>query len=534
MKKRKFLIFILLIVLIFTYYYFILPPLYINSPSFWIFLAYIIILTAVGAAISVYQGDKKKLRIESIIRGSKLAIRTLALLPIILVILLLVNLIASPIFSANAYAKRIVIDESHNFNEDVKEADFTTIPLLDKASTRKLGDRVMGELPELVSQFDVSDLYTQINYENRVVRVTPLEYSGFIKYLSNRKKGVPAYIKVDSTSGKASLVRLEKGMKYLPSAIFSEDLHRKLRFSYPKDEFGRISFEIDEDGKPFWIAPVISYKAIGLRADITHIITLDPATGETKKYPIGKVPAWIDHVAPAEIILSQTNDWGKYRGGFFNSIFGQKNVVACTEGYNYLALNDDIYLYTGITSTISDESNLGFILSNLRTKETRFYKAPGAEEYSAMDSAKGQVQQMKYKPTFPLLINLRGKPTYIISLKDNAGLVKMYAFVDVADYQRVTVSESSLGIEAAAKRYIDKNVDQSASLVKEKIRVSSISMAIIDGNSFYFIVDEQARQYFADISIAKETLPFVRVGDTLEVSFKEGPKVIEIKALVKE
>jgi hypothetical protein len=179
----------------------------------------------------------------------------------------------------------------------------------------------------------------------------------------------------------------------------------------------------------------MKYVGIGLIRDVDGVVILDPITGKSNYYDVKDVPTWVDHVYDASLIIEQADDWGKYSNGFWNSIFGQKDVVATTEGYNYLAMKDDIYLYTGITSVLADESNLGFILTNLRTKETKFYSVPGAEEFSAMASAEGQVQQMKYNASFPLLINLNNKPTYLMSLKDNAGLVKMYAFVDVADYQ---------------------------------------------------------------------------------------------------
>ena len=328
------------------------------------------------------------------------------------------------------------------------------LPLLDRDSSEKLGDRVMGQMSELVSQFYVSDEYTQINYNNDIVRVTPLEYAGLIKWFSNRKDGVKAYITVNSVDGESELIKLKKGMKYMPSAYFNENLERKLRFSYPTTIFGEYNFEIDNEGNPYWIIPTIKYTGVGLKTKITGVIIFDPITGKSNKYSIDKIPTWVDNAFDANLVIEQVDNWGTYRNGFFNSVFGQKNVVNTTDGYNYLAVNDDIYMYTGITSVLADESNLGFILTNMRTGKTTFYSVPGAEEYSAMSSAEGQVQQMKYTSTFPLLINLNNKPTYLVSLKDDAGLVKMYGFIDVKDYQKVVVTDASDGIEKAAENYL--------------------------------------------------------------------------------
>ena len=412
--------------------------------------------------------------------------------------------------------------------------DFNSLPLLDKDSSQKLGDRVMGQMPELVSQFYVSDIYTQINYNNDVVRVTPLEYDGLIKYFSNKKSGVKGYISVDSVSGEAKLIKLENGMKYMPSAYFSEDLYRKLRFDYPTKIFGTESFEVDDEGNPYWVVPTIKYSGVGLKKDVNGVIILNPIDGSSKFYDVESVPTWVDNVYKADVVLEQVNDWGKYINGFWNSKFGQKNVVATTKGYNYIAMNDDVYLYTGITSLASDESNIGFILTNMRTKETKYYAVPGAEEYSAMASSEGQVQQMGYKSTFPLLINLNNRPTYLMSLKDNAGLVKMYAFVDVVDYQKVVVTDSSLGIREASRNYLSKmgfNDVNKDKLTMKDIVISSISSYTVNGNSVFYIMDTKENKYSVEISISNK-LPFLHVGDKITIgiaSEEEISKVLEIK-----
>ena len=428
----------------------------------------------------------------------------------------------------------LFLNEDGDFNTEVKEVDFDTIPLLDKDSSSKLGDRVMGEMTDLVSQFYVSSLYTQINYNNEVVRVTPLEYSGIIKYFTNHKEGIKGYIIVNSVDGKSNLVKLEKGMKYMPSAMFSEDLNRKLRFSYPTEIFGQANFELDNDGNPYWIVPTIKYSGVGLREEISGVVILDPITGNSKKYKVSDIPTWVDHVYNASLILQQVDDWGIYKHGFLNSLFGQKNVVVTTDGYNYLTMDDDVYLYTGITSVASDESNVGFILCNMRTKETTYYQVPGAEEYSAMESAKGQVQQMNYTSTFPLLINLQGRPTYLISLKDNAGLVKMYAFVDVQNYQRVVVTDSAKGINEAARNYLMTNpIVDNNQMLKKEITIKSVYTSMIDGNTYYYFIDSDDKKYRASIKIDDKYLPFISVGNVLSISYNVEDEVTEILKIVR-
>ena len=446
----------------------------------------------------------------------------------IFVIIGLINIAISPVLNAISYSKRITIDETTDFVKDVEPVNFNRIPLLDKTSSQKLGDRVMGQMPELVSQFVVSNLYTQINYNNEIVRVTPLEYNGIFKYFSNMKTGVKGYIMVNSVTGESKLQKLDKGMKYMPSSYFFTNLNRHLRLNYPTVIFGEASFEIDNDGKPYWIIPTIKYSGVEMKKEITGVVILDPITGKSKKYETKDVPTWVDHVYTSDLILEQVYDWGQYKNGFFNSIFGQKNVVAPTEGYNYTVMNDDVYLYTGITSAANDQAILGFILTNMRTKETHFYSVPGAEEYSAMASAEGQIQQMKYQATFPLLINLNSKPTYLISLKDNAGLVKMYAFVDVVDYQKVVVTDASDGIHQAAENYLGEKLNQNEDLTTKEITVKSIKEVNIKGTTYYYLTDTQNKKYRVSVLVEEKKLPFLTTNQKLEISFSKEEEVTEI------
>ena len=523
--KKNLLKMLLCLIVIFVLYYFMLPPINLSDPSFWSFMFFGFIICTIiwllfssNASFGTIINNKKvqKNRFPYLILGS---------ISIIVGLIIIINIINSPLFNAKSYYNRINVTDS-NFNEDVAPVDFNNLPLLDKNSSIKLGDKVMGQMTDLVSQFEVSNNYTQINYNDDIIRVTPLEYSGLIKYFTNRSKGVAGYITVDSVTGESNLVRLENGMKYMPSSFFFENLYRKLRISYPFTIFGEVNFEIDDEGNPYWIAETLKYSGVGLRKEVTGVVILNPIDGTSKKYQVEDVPTWVDHVYSANLIIEQLDNWGKYKNGFLNSIFGQKDVVRTTDGYNYLAMNDDVYLYTGITSVSSDGSNIGFVLVNMRTKETKFYDVAGAEETAAMASAEGQVQQMNYISTFPLLINLDNKPAYLMSLKDNAGLVKMYAFVDYTDYQRVVVTDASEGIIQAAQNYLGGSItvgeEMSATII-----IDNITTAVLDGTTYYYLkADDDV--YRASLKINQTILPFLNSGDEVKITYKEA----EIKEIV--
>lgn len=513
LKKLKGWALVLWILVVGVAYFILLPPINPSSVGFWAFFlpALFVPLFVITQVFSLKDGFKK---------GK-------ALWPVYLVIAcilvyLIGSLIFSPLISAKHYTTRIKINTS-DFERDFIPVDFNNLPLLDKNSSQKVGDRVVGQVPELVSQFSVSDEYSLINYNNEIVRVTPLEHNGFFKYMGNLK-GTAGYVMVDTTTGEARLVRTPEGLKYLPSAYMFHDLARHVRFHYPFDNLGETSFEVDENGTPYWIIQTISYTWVGLRPQVSGVIACNAMNGQCTKYKVNEVPAWIDNVYDASLVISEIDSWGLYQNGYFNSLFAQKNVVQTTDGYTYITADDDVFMYTGITSIATDESNIGFVLVNLRTHEAKYYEIPGAEEFSAMDSAVGAVQEKNYTSTFPLLINLNKRPTYLLSLKDSAGLVKMYAFVDVKDYQKVSVSDSALGIENAAKEYLrifyaDTPISEYSETV---MTVNTLREMVVNGNTRYYLTDMDNNRYSLDTNINFAVTAFIEPGNSYKVSYYEN------------
>lgn len=522
MKKENLISILITLVVGFILYYIFIPPINIHSLPFLVFLLLMIFTYTIINSLLLLILKKN---VKSSYNSLKVFIISLI---VVFAYISISDIICSPIFNSKSYSNRITITEGKEFTDTVEEVDFNKLPLLDKDSSSKLGDRTVGSMPDMVSQYYVSDIYTQINYNNEIVRVTPLEYNGFFKWIKNRKEGVTGYIKVNSTTGESTLVKLSKGIKYTESGYFNDYLYRYLRFKYPTYIFDDASFELDEEGNPYFVVPVIKYTAVGLKKDIKGVVVLNPINGESTYYKSSEVPSWVDHVYNADVIISQTDDWGLYQKGYLNSLFSQTGVVETTDGYNYLVMDDDVYLYTGITSVSSDESNIGFIFANLRTKETIFYEVAGAEEFSAMESAEGKVQQMDYDSTFPLLINLNGRPTYLVSLKDDAGLVKMYAFIDVEDYQKVVVTDSSEGIIKAKDNYLNTLDFTSNKTTTEEITINTIKEVIIDGNSYFYITDTLNNKYKVNINVNKDLLPFISNGTKVVISYNNKTSVTNI------
>lgn len=542
MKKRLAFSIILTAVVAFLGYYIALPPIAVKSAEFWIFLIFVAGVffisyffatikqkVKIGKNGNIEIEGMKKGKIKSMSKAKKGAF--LGGLALVAVIAVLIFVSSSQIFNADKYRNMLDVKQS-DFNEDIAELKLSQIPVVDRGTAERLGSRKIGEVVELVSQFNVSPLYTQINYQGVPTRVSPLEYADIIKWFGNRKTGVPYYVAIDMATQKTDLVKLEQGMKYLPSEYFGRDLMRHVRFAYPTKMFQSTTFEIDDKGNPFWSVSYYDY-TIGFLGgrDVTGIILVNAVTGEMQDYPVDKVPQWVDTVYDSEMLIEQANYWGSYTNGFINSVFGQKNVVRTTDGYNYIAFNDDVWMYTGITSVVDDASNVGFLLVNLRTKEAKRYAINGAEENSAMRSAEGMIQEKGYSATFPILVNISNTPSYFVSLKDNAGLVKAYSFVSVANYQIVGVGDT---IEGAMNEYLrllssmGANTDKTTEIKEEKleITVESVASAVVNGNTVYYIKSSDGKIYTADITL-NQGLPFVKAGDTLKITVNNGTTVIK-------
>ncbi|MDO5027252.1 MAG: hypothetical protein Q4E50_05435 [Tissierellia bacterium] len=499
-------------------YFTFLPPLNIHSRQTWVFLM------AIQVFLLIFAGNKVP------------AIKwRFFFLVIMLTAYVLLSLTSLELFTAKSYANVIQIQDG-NFSEDIKQPSLEKIPTLDRDSSERVGSRKMGELLDLASQFNLDNQYTQINYKNKPVRVTPLKYNGILKYLFNFKDGLPGYVEIDIVDGKARLVRLEEGIKYSQSDILFRNIDLYTRVKYPFEIFDYMEFEIDDEGRPQWVIPTYKNSVGWFGAmDVKNVITVDAISGESNIYSVEEAPKWIDRVYNSDRIIRQLDWAGKYKLGYLNSIFAQKQVLETTEGYNYVALNDDLYLYTGYTSVAGDESNVGFIMSNLRTKETKFYPVSSAKEISAMESAEGVVQDKKYQSTFPLLFNINNKPTYFLSLKDNAGLIKEYAFVDAQDYQRVSTGAS---VEEAYARHtgtvIEKNeFDENTQFKEIQARITDIYTVVIDGNThYYFTLDDQDGIFVSSIKLS-DKLPFLESGSEVKLKYADmdTKKVVSIEVI---
>ena len=508
------------------YFYFELPALNFHAEEFYVFVFLMCAVYCVCAVLtSGFQGEG--------VKGYFGFVKKQCTIPFLVLVALIAAIIIGGLTSwvvirAGSYSKLLSIKDG-DFASEVEEISYNQIPMLDEDSAARLGSRKLGELADMVSQFEILPSYTQINYQGRPVRVTSLAYGDLVKWFTNRSAGLPAYLIIDMVTQEAEVVRLDEGMKYTTAEHFGRYLPRHLRFHYPTYMFADPVFEINEEGEPYWVCPRM-VKTIGLfgGTDIQGAVLVNAVTGESQYYE--EVPNWVDHVYDANLIMEQYDYYGMYHNGFINSIFGQRDVTHTTEGYNYIAIGDDVYMYTGVTSVTSDQSNIGFILSNQRTKETHFYSVAGATEASAQASAMSQVQQMRYVATFPLLLNIADQPTYFMSLKGEDGLVKMYAMVNVQQYNIVETGSTVAECEANYRRALaDSGLisDGDAEAVpsdQEEISgaIAEIRTAVLDGNSYYFLRLEGQDTFYAVNAAENPLAVILNAGDQVTIAYTAG------------
>lgn len=495
---------------------------------------------------------------------------------IIIGIVIVISIAGATIFNAARYASIMQVEEGV-FQEELAETISTdSIALMDTYSAQMLGDREIGSLSNVVSQYNVSDSYTQIDKNGAPLKVAALDYAGFFKWINNKAEGIPGYVTVSPVNMSAEYVECKEGMVYVPSAYFNQDLYRHIRFQHPTAIIGNVHFEIDEEGNPFYIATVYK-KTIALfnGQTVKGAIIVNPTDGSTEYFDVAEIPQWADVIFPGDLLCMHYDWYGKLSNGFINSVIGKKGCKQVTQylgdeesasaydavplnDYGYIVMEGDVWIYTGVTSVNGDSSNIGFLLANERTGETHYYPVAGADEKSAMAAAEGEVQEKGYQASFPSLINVDGQPTYIMVLKDASGLVKLYAAVNVEQYNLVTTATTQAeciqkyrvligtgqlpeneagsmdggqqdGQNEASQGDGAQNEEPIVATDNKTITIQDIKYIDIDGNTYVYVIDTD-NQIFRQKVADNDALLFLEVGQQLNVAYN-GKELVSFEGI---
>ncbi len=545
-------------------FYFMLPALNFKSYDLYIYLGAIVASYVVFNALFSNVFGKP----EYVPYVKRRAIVPGIIIAVLLVAVGIGYLVSCEFFRASSYSKIISVDTDSNFSEDVEEqtADsFSEIPKLDEDTAAQLAARALGALKDIgsVSQFTIAPENSQINYQGKPYRVVPLQYADIIKWLVNTRDGFPGYVMVNMADESTNFVELKDGsIRYSAYEHFNKLLKRHLRFEFPTYLFADATFEVNDEGNPFWICARLD-KTIGLfgGTDVIGIVLVDAVSGECIEYSMDQLKddpnlQWIDRVYDSDLIVQQYNYYGKYQKGFWNSLLGQKDVIKTTDGYNYIAKNDDVWMYTGVTSVTSDQSIIGFVLVNQRTKEADFYNVTGGTEYSAQQAAEGRVMDLGYTATFPLLLNIGGEPTYFLSLKDPKNqIVQQYALINVANYNNNKMGVTGTDLSKCLASYIESlkekgitvdinpddvvtpgtNEDKTPDTTKLTASgtIADIRTAVMGGESYYYIKLDSNEAYFAIAASKDEGVVILNRGDSVTVTYSGEGSIINADSIKK-
>ena len=515
-------------------YYVFLPPINAYSVEFWLSLTLAIAAYGVPISAILKKPEKKNGHIKL-----KFAPVMWVLLALPVSVIVIGSIFSSTFFNAQKYASIANVEEAV-FSEDMPEVDtVTNISLMDTTSAQAFGERKLGNLSDVVSQYQLSHDYNQINFNRTPKKISNLEYADFFKWMNNRDSGIPGYVMVNPVDTSAEYIKLDKPLKYVDSGYFGDDLMRKLRFSYPTKIFDDINFEVDDAGNPYFIVSCLSPKVFMFGGmDVNEVIIFNPCDGTSQLYAVEDAPAWIDNVFSG-YLACEKYDWkGTLSGGFWNSVIGNKDCKITTDDFGYIVLEDDVWYFTGVTSVTSDESNIGFIISNARTGEYKYYTVAGAEEYTAMGAAEGEVQEKGYRASFPSLINVSGQATYIMMLKDANDNPKLYALVNVENHTIVATGDTQTEAKRAyVKRLEEKGVVTDDEIPDEQLKsaavlVEDVRLAVFGGETVVYITADNGVVYKGYLE-KDEGLILIRKGDTIDIKYLETESaIVEIDTFV--
>ena len=523
--KVRIALFVIFAAVIGGFYYAYFPAINIHLEIFWTTLSVVFLSLAIilGAKSSISQMVGRLSKKPSIKEFSWFAKLCSVLVIVCVGVLIVGSALGATLFRSRAYANLLPVDK-REFTEDIEQSDqVTDIALMDTESARIFGNRKIGSLSDVVSQYEIEPDYTQISIKGQPMKVSGLKYASFFKWWNNRNSGVPGYVQVNPVNSEAKYVKLTKPMKYVPSAYFNYNLQRHVQLTYPTKIINGYKFEVDDDGNPYYICPTMTAR-VGLFGgiDVNGVIICDPIDGECKYYAIGDCPSWVDSVYDGHLLTKKYNWHGMLSGGYINSIIGQKGCKQATDDFGYKIIGDDVWVYTGVTSANGDQSNIGFVMMNQRTSEARYYQVSGAEEHSAMSAAEGEVQEKGYKASFPSLINVSGTPTYIMVLKDAGGLVKLYAMVNVEQYNIVATATSQTKVFEEYKTLLasdGKLETEENDLKEDTITVQSVEYIDSDDGTMVYIKDTN-HQVYKQAFKEDESLIRISAGDVLHVKYQ--------------
>ncbi len=435
--------------------------------------------------------------------------------------------VGCPAFRSGDYHGLIGDVKTSEWTTDMQQADPAHIMIVPRQLAQFMADKQLGDAEQaLGSQYKVAyDYMTRQKINGELWWVVPLDYNGFSIWTS--EGFVPGYVKVHAEDPKRP-VELVSDQKYVytPGAYFWDNLQRYLWSNgYMSKGLTEYSFEVDEDGKGWWVVSVFE-PTIGFSGEkITGVAVVDPINGETTFHPKDEIPEWIDRAVPKSFAREYMAKWGKYGQGWWNSWWGKKGLVDPTpmndvaDAVMFVYGSDgEPYWFTGITSSSSkDEALVGLMYLHSRTGAVMYFKTSGLNEQAVLKVINNEIAYKNWTGSDPILYNFYGRKVWVSTVLGQNGTFKSVAMVD-AETNELYIGDD----QHIALRNLQNKTGLAGQLIapttgKErrsfKGRVRRVSTEMTGDNTVYFLLLEGQQHALSGMSQLSSELVFTRDGD---------------------
>lgn len=450
-------------------------------------------------------------------------------------------ILSAPLFNANQKYEAMEMDQQ----EEIKAFDETKTPAsVPPKFARNKMKKSFNQVPN-TSYYELGHLQIQ-KVNGDFVYIAPVEFSGFFKWWNG--KTTPGYFTMSATDSADNPKFVKTEMAYTPSSFFHKQVERHMRMAKPDLIFyGDVQLEIDDDGKPHYIRSYGNFITARNGFDVQGIVMVDPDTGEVNQYPLSQVPEFIDGAVSPEAVSLQNSYFGKYVHGFWNSVFGKKDVkLPSDEGVEanvspVFDENGHMFYFTDFTSPKEEvDSMLGYALTDGRTGEGIYYT--GNLEESYMDS-QGALQiiekkfiEKKWTGEMPVLYNFYGEASWLTPVLDSNGFLQNYFIISAANPEVSVYANSpneALRLYKTALQRGGNTVDGSSDAEEGKASITVVRVYKERAGDFTIvsIFADDGRNYI----VSTEAVPlaiYIEEGDRLALTYYEtGELFLPVKEM---
>lgn len=449
--------------------------------------------------------------------------------------------LVQPLFLADvkfdlADGEEVSVDDLQPVNEE-------NIPIVPRSYAQYRSDVLMGQLDN-PAFYNLGETRIQ-RVDDSLYWITPIEYDGFFRWL--RSDFVPGYIRVSAENPREEPELVYTELNYVPSGFFHENLERHVRLEHPDVVMLDTTFEIDEEGNPFYIISYGHFTEFRRVAEVDGVITVDPESGETTQYEVENAPEWINRIYPPNIAEERNTWFGIYKQGLINRFFGREGLTQPTEwGADDSVtgvVNADLQLswftdHMRLQNEGQEASNsmVGFTMFDARTGELNYFRdASGMlNGRTAMNLAERTFRRDDYVPGTPSLYNIYGQYTWVVPLMDRNSVFRQVMLVSARDENVYGHGETKRDAFNAYQLELSNNVDDDivpgelTEMVEITAEVERVYQWDREDNVTIRLLLEGENRIFTVNASSYPRAIFIEPGDEITISFMDSGEDIQV------